>query len=356
MRLRNMAATFIAAVTALSAYTSAAPLTIGDPAPALTVGKWVKGEPVKGFESGKLYVVEFWATWCGPCKESIPHLTEMAKANPEVTFVGASVWENDDAAVEPFVTQMGDKMDYHIAMDDKSTVEKGAMAEGWMTAAGQNGIPTAFIVGKEGKIAWIGHPMEMEPVLKQVVAGTYDEAAAKKAMAKAQEEQAAAQKLQGELSAKLTPLLKDKNYDGALAALDEMITAHPDAKAMLTSTKFSLALRGEKYDAAYKAADEIAELNKDDAAQLNKLAWFIVDSKAVKQRDLDRALKYATQGVAASEGKDAAIIDTLARIQFDKGEIEKAVETQKKAVEVAGPGLKEDLQKTLEKYQAALPK
>ncbi len=351
-----MAATFLAAVTALSAYTSAATLTIGDPAPALTVGKWVKGEPVKGFESGKLYVVEFWATWCGPCKESIPHLTALAKANPEVTFVGASVWENDDAAVEPFVAQMGDKMDYHVAMDDKSKSEKGAMAEGWMTAAGRTGIPSAFIVDKESKIAWIGHPMEMDNALKQVVAGTYDSSAAKKALAEEQAQQAIAQKLQSELSAKLTPLLKEKNYDGAIAALDEMITTHPDAKAMLINTKFSLALRGEKYDAAYAAADEIAAMNKDNAAQLNKLAWFIVDNKTVKQRDLDRALKYATQGVAASEGKDAAILDTLARIQFDKGELETAVETQKKAVDIAGAGLKEDLQKTLEKYQAALPK
>src|SRR6476469_6962935 len=89
-------------------------LTITDPAPSIIVSKWVKGEPVKEFEKGKIYVVEFWATWCGPCKATIPHLTEMAHKYKDVTFIGTSVWEHSDSDVEPFVKEMGDKMDYHI--------------------------------------------------------------------------------------------------------------------------------------------------------------------------------------------------------------------------------------------------
>ena len=83
-------------------------LGLGDPAPPLTVSKFVKGTKVDKFEPGKIYVVEFWATWCGPCKVSIPHLTELQEKQKDVTFIGVSVWENDPELVEPFVQEMGD--------------------------------------------------------------------------------------------------------------------------------------------------------------------------------------------------------------------------------------------------------
>src|SRR5579859_1941734 len=93
-------------------------LSIGDPAPAITVKRFVKGAPVTKFEKGKLYVVEFWATWCPPCRESIPHLTELQKKFKDVTFIGVSAFENDQKKVKPFVEEMGKKMDYRVALDD----------------------------------------------------------------------------------------------------------------------------------------------------------------------------------------------------------------------------------------------
>ncbi|HMP15499.1 MAG TPA: hypothetical protein PKD72_00615, partial [Gemmatales bacterium] len=92
----------------------------------------------------------------------------------KVIFVGVSVWERDPSKVEPFVKQMGSKMNYRVAKDKVDANQpgnKGHMATHWLKAAGKNGIPCAFIVDKEGKIAWIGHPARMEPVLDKVVAG-----------------------------------------------------------------------------------------------------------------------------------------------------------------------------------------
>ncbi len=54
-------------------------ISIGDKAPELRYGKWVKGSPIRQYEKGRLYLFEFWATWCGPCIASMPHLSEFAK-------------------------------------------------------------------------------------------------------------------------------------------------------------------------------------------------------------------------------------------------------------------------------------
>lgn len=138
-------------------------LKVGSDAPKIEATKWVKGTEVKSFEKGKVYIVEFWATWCPPCVKSIPHLTEMAKKYKDVTIIGmaSSERQGKDAktdnrleVVEKFVKDQGEKMEYTVAYDADRK-----MASSWMRPAGQGGIPCAFIVNGEGKIAWIGNPL-----------------------------------------------------------------------------------------------------------------------------------------------------------------------------------------------------
>src|SRR5579864_8871260 len=84
-------------------------LKAGDPAPKLQTGKWVQGDPVAGIEKGRAYIVEFWATWCGPCRQSIPHLNEkyLKYKDKGLVVIGQDCWEDDDSLVAPFVKKMG---------------------------------------------------------------------------------------------------------------------------------------------------------------------------------------------------------------------------------------------------------
>ena len=140
---------------------------LGDPASPLTGLTWVKGGPVQ-ITPGTVHVVEFWATWCPPCRVSIPHLTELQHKYKDKNVVIVGISQEKLEVVKPYVEQRGDQMDYAVAVDPKQTVTAA-----YMDAFGRGTIPTAFVVDAQGKIAWVGHPMDgLDAVLEKLVSGT----------------------------------------------------------------------------------------------------------------------------------------------------------------------------------------
>jgi thiol-disulfide isomerase/thioredoxin len=316
-------------------------LKVGDAAPALPKGEWIKGEKTESFEKGKVYVIECWATWCGPCIAAIPHVTELQQkyGDQGLKVIGLNVWERQEGLAKPFVEKQGDRMGYAVLLDTP-VGEEGYAAKNWLEAAGQNGIPCSFVIDKEGKIAWIGHPMSMEPVLKKVIAGTFD----------AKAEAASAEKMQ-EAQQKFVQAMQAGKTDEALKILDDLAASSPEMAPQLMSTKLRVLLSAGREDDAMKVAREITE-KSEDAQALNAVAWTIVDPESeIKNKDLDVAMKAATKANELSGNKESAILDTLARVYFVKGDKAKAIEYQTKAVEHAEAGEKAELQKTLDEYK-----
>ena len=149
-------------------------LMLGDPAPALTVTKWLKGDAVEKLEKGKVYVIEFWATWCGPCVDAMPHLTELQEKYKDKGLVVIGITRPDQRgnrlySVEQMLEEQSKSIGYRIAWDESSQSNTD-----WMVASNWNRIPRTFIVDREGRIAYMGLPMVVDEVLDKVIAGTFD--------------------------------------------------------------------------------------------------------------------------------------------------------------------------------------
>lgn len=290
-------------------------LFIGSKAPELQIAKYVKGDSVQQFEEGKVYVVEFWATWCGPCIAAFPHLSELqAEHKDNVQFIGVNVWEGvEDQAeriqkVEGFVKDQGDRMSYTVAVENGS-----AMADTWMKPAGQNGIPAAFIVDGTGTIAWVGHPMNMDESLESVIEGEFNA------------EQA----------------IKDYKKQSVM---------------MAGYRKFMTGIRASGDD--FSEATTIAKLLvkdyfQDEPGGLNAVAWTLLTSESDNIGEKQYAIAYdaAKRACEVSEWKDWMLLDTYALAAHKMGKQDVAVKWQSKAIEMAPEDKKADLEEALATYK-----
>ncbi|MBE7558764.1 redoxin domain-containing protein [bacterium] len=305
----------------------AAPLAVGDAAPPLSVATWVRGQAVDPAKdaSPRVYVVEFWATWCAPCRQSIPHLSQLQeKYKDKVTIVGIS--DEKPETVRPFVEQM--KMAYTVGIDPS-----GATHKAWME--GVPGIPHAFAV-QAGRILWAGHPMGgLEEALARVLSGDWNIEKARKVDA-----------LTKSLEAADSP-------DAALPTVDELVKLDPSNLQYHTMKVDILTQKGDLVGARSAREAMIRALPRT-TENLNQVAWMLATHEDIRQRDLAAAYRLGREAMQLSGGRHPAILDTMARVYFELGLVDRAIDAERRALELAtDANMKAELAATLAYFESA---
>lgn len=368
-------------------------LTIGSKAPALDIEHWVSDgngqfQPVTEFEDGKIYVVEFWATWCGPCISSMPHLVELQNAHAKDGVQVVSISDEDMETVNKFLERKYAPRGKASEDEDQpstygeltsayclTTDPDESCNQAYMKAAGQNGIPCCFLVGKTGHVEWIGHPMSLDKTLEAVIADKWDRTEFAKEFVASQKVDLAVAKAGGMLQEgdfdgalamfealrkenpgeagaqidfyisrikeiQLRAMVSEGKVDEVITMLDEKLAAAEEAdKTAIHQQKFSVLLMAEKE----KEAAVVLELlsTKLPAAELNQISWSIYETAAQEDgevaAELVQAATAAAKKAVQAEPKNAAILDTLAHLIYLSGDLQEAIKIQTKAVELQDP-------------------
>ena len=293
----------------------------GDPAPSIAEMVSVSGEKLEQFEPGTSYVIDFWATWCGPCIKAMPHMSELAKKykDKSVKVHGISIWETEMRADKALVDRVRDfvQTSETIAYPISYGGDNGDLARRWMNGAGRSTIPTVFVIDKEGKIAWIGHPMMgLDDALAKIVAGTFDPAKEQEA-AKQREDN---RQIGMRMATRLQQRVQAKDWDAALEIADNIIEIDPVMFAPTSVAKMRILVKELKDAKLAKEWGNVSvEKFKGSSLALREQARLLLESEG-DLRDLELARRLAEAAVAAAPADETDTFLVLASVQAAAGD------------------------------------
>jgi len=319
---------------------------VGDKAPAIKVAKWFNQAPTvlpgaAGAEK-HTFVVEFWATWCGPCLKSIPHLADLHRKHGKDGLVILGISNEEADVVDKFMKKKkpdGSMIDmpYSVGIDD----EQGTNSK-WME--GIDGIPHAFIVNKGGEVVWTGHPLDpaFDSALDQALAGKLDAASAKKMVE--------TDKKYNEVMMQLRPAYEAKDSAKLMKLLDEAIALKPGEMQPYFIKRQVLT----EFNMADKIPALESEMDKAIANSPRGLMEFVqieMSRELAERGDPRRLLSAARRSAELNKSAEAHLV--RARVEAEMGMLDAAIESAKAAVQLASGDTKTQSEKILKYFTAA---
>lgn len=357
-------------------------LTIGDPAPPLDIETWVTDGNgmfmhTTRFEKGQVYVIDFWhPSWRGSLM-AMPLLSKLqAKYGDQlqvISVAGATRARPDQelkwltaAEADAFLDE--DFPNFSNASDPPETYREvvenysittdpdGSVFNDYMGKSGRITVPCCFVVGKDGKLDWIGSTLELEKPLEQIIDGDWDRGE----FAKKYDQEMDAVQARSEASrevVKLLPEFQKRMRNSPDEAMDYLAEQSEAAENPLVSEQLAVLrlqlLIGMMHEKAPEALVEFADKfgSEENSGELNDLVWGIYERHEARgdvSSEMLKACRHAAEVAVKFDPTSGAVNDTVAHFVYLDGDLDKAIEWQKKAVANA-EGREADLQPFLDK-------
>ena len=244
-------------------------------APTLEVSNWINSPPIAVKGEG-VVVVELWATWCGPCIEAMPHLSELAEHYSGQIEV-AAISDENVRTVRNFMARRGD-FAFSTGVDPS-----GQTTRHFQAIDGASGIPRSYIIN-DGEVVWSGHPMQIDPVLAAVVS-------------------------------------------------DRWTAGHAEHYRELPELyeSYFADINGNALKRAAATGTEIVQYGDLYPSMLNNFSWQILTDVSEGRRDVPLALAAAEKACGLGP-ENAAHLDTLAVALYQSERLEEAIAVQERAV------------------------
>lgn len=355
MPIRPLFALLSALCTAVSA-SAQEPLVFGEgeAAPGLHVGTWVLGTPVTRLERGRVYLVEFWASWCPASRRAISRLTALQRAHPDdLTVLAISSRDQQGETLDHVRLFVGDhsaEIGYSVGFDERRRTSRE-----WLDGFDVRSVPTAFLVDRTGTIVWIGNPLwppgELEGATARVLAGPFSAADRAALHAVYVERRERIARVERELS----DMGLGVELGRAVRLLETLIEINPEGAPAYSVRRFELLLADPtRVKEAYAYGNTLVDgLLHDDSERLDRLANAVLSEAGLEiaGRDMDLCLKASLRAVELTRSRDADVLSTLAAVYAGRNDPQKAAEVQKQALEIATDEVSRDsFQERLDAY------